>query len=150
MRPIIPPPILALAIAFAMYWLAGSLDIAPFAVSGGRALATIVFAAGFLIDAISVAAFVRAKTTVNPMAPSRAQALVTGGLYRFSRNPMYLGMLLMLSAAFLYFGEGANAALLALFVVLINELQIKPEEKALEAKFGDEYRAYKKRVRRWL
>ena len=150
MRPIVPPPIIAAALAGAMYVLAARLDVLPFHFSGRTTLAAAVFVAGFLIDAISVVAFIRARTTVNPLAPSRSASLVTGGLYRFSRNPMYAGMLLMLTAAFFYFGEGLNAVILALFVVLINELQIKPEEKALEGKFGEEYRAYKKRVRRWI
>lgn len=63
---------------------------------------------------------------------------------------MYLGMALILAGVFLWFGEGLNALLLALFVVVITEFQIKPEEKALEEKFGDDYRAYRKRVRRWF
>lgn len=150
MRPIVPPPIITAALAGAMYVIAARLDVLPFGFAGQTTSAAAVFLAGFVVDAVSVAAFIRARTTVNPLVPSRSAKLVIKGLYRFSRNPMYLGMLLMLTAAFLYFGEGLNAALLALFFVLITELQIKPEEKALEEKFGEEYRAYKKRVRRWI
>ena len=150
MKPLVPPPIIALALIGAMYVLAARLDVLAFEFRGRETLAAALFLGGFLIDAVSVAAFLRARTTVNPLAPSRSAKLVTEGLYRFSRNPMYAGMPLMLIAAFLWFGEGLNAALAALFVVILNEAQIKPEEKALEEKFGDDYRAYKTRARRWI
>ncbi|MEQ1931469.1 MAG: isoprenylcysteine carboxylmethyltransferase family protein [Parvularculaceae bacterium] len=150
MKPLVPPPIIAATLIGAMYVLAARLDVFAFDFPGRTTLAAALFVAGFFIDAVSVAAFLRARTTVNPLAPSRSAKLVTEGLYRFSRNPMYAGMLLMLIAAFLYFGEGLNAAIVALFVVILNEAQIKPEENALEEKFGDDYRAYKTRVRRWI
>lgn len=150
MRPLIPPPIITFVMAGGMYVLAERADVAPFDFRGRLAIAAAFGVAGLAIEATSIAAFVRARTTVNPLAPSRSAKLVVGGLYRFSRNPMYVGMLFLLIAAFFYFGEAANAAFAALFVFLLNALQIKPEEKALEEKFGDEYRAYKARVRRWL
>lgn len=150
MKPIIPPPIVALAAVAGMFLVAQRFDVAPFAFDGQRLVAAAFALAGLGVDAVSVAAFVKAKTTVNPLAPSRAEKLVVEGLFKISRNPMYLGMLLLLVGAFAYFGEGLNAAFLAAFVVFITELQIKPEERALEEKFGDDYRAYKRRVRRWL
>lgn len=150
MRPMVPPPLIGLAVAGAMYGVAVNADVLAFDFPARRALALLVGMGGLWIDAVSVAAFFRAKTTVNPLAPARAEKLVVEGLYRFSRNPMYLGMALILAGVFLWFGEGVNAALLGLFVVAITELQIKPEEKALEEKFGDDYRAYRKRVRRWF
>lgn len=150
MRPIVPPPVIALLIAGSMYGVASNADILPFDFPGRQAAAFILAGAGLLIDAVSVTAFFRAKTTISPLSPARTEKLVVKGLYNFSRNPMYLGMLAILVGVAVYFGEGANAALVALFVLLMNELQIKPEEKALEEKFGDEYRAYKKRVRRWI
>jgi protein-S-isoprenylcysteine O-methyltransferase Ste14 len=150
MKPIIPPPLIGLALIGAMYLGARHIGVAPFDFPGRAAFAALLAAAGLFIDAVSVAAFIRARTTINPLAPAKAEKLVASGLFKMSRNPMYLGMLLMLVGAFVYFGEGLNALLLGLFVVLINEFQIKPEERALEEKFGDDYRAYKKRVRRWL
>lgn len=117
----------------------------------GRAmLAAVIAGAGLLIDLVSVAAFIRAKTTVNPLAPSRANALVVGGLYRFSRNPMYLGMLMILLGWAVYLAQPLALLPVAAFVVLIEVMQIRPEEKALEEKFGEDYRSYKKRVRRWI
>lgn len=150
MKPIIPPPIVVLAALAGMLLVARRFNVAPFAFDGQTLVAAAFAGAGLVIDAVSVAAFLRAKTTVNPLAPARAEKLVVGGLFKISRNPMYLGMLLFLVGGFVYFGEGLNAALLLAFVLFIDEMQIKPEERALEEKFGDDYRAYKRRVRRWL
>lgn len=150
MRPIIPPPLIALAFAGAMYGVERAWTVAPFDFPHRDAAGLGLIAAGFAVIAVSVAAFRRARTTINPLAPDQAEKLVVKGLYRFTRNPMYLGMLVMLSGGFLAFGEGVNAAFLLLFVVVLTEFQIKPEERALEAKFGEDYRAYKARVGRWL
>ena len=84
------------------------------------------------------------------MQPEKATRLVVGGLYRISRNPMYLGMLMVLIGIALWLGNPLNIALIGLFVALITELQIKPEEARLAEVFGDEYAAYKTRVRRWI
>jgi protein-S-isoprenylcysteine O-methyltransferase Ste14 len=144
----VPPPVLALA-AGVLMWAAR--DLGPRIEFHGRVpLAAALAGAGLLIDLVSVAAFVRARTTVNPLAPDKANALVVGGLYRFSRNPMYFGMLTILLGWAAYLAQPMTLVLVAAFVVLIEVLQIRPEEKALEKKFGEEYRAYKKRVRRWI
>lgn len=150
MRPIIPPPVIALACGAGMYVLAERFNVAPFDFRGRALAAAAIALVGLAIDAVSIAAFFKAKTTVNPLAPSRAEKLVVRGLYKVSRNPMYLGMLLVLAGAFIYLAEGLNAAFLVFFVFVITEMQIKPEERALEENFGDAYRDYKKRVRRWI
>jgi protein-S-isoprenylcysteine O-methyltransferase Ste14 len=149
-RPIIPPPVLALALAGLMWAIARQTDIYPLEFAGRIIVAVSLAAAGLAIDLISVMAFIRARTTVNPLAPQRSSALVVRGLYRFSRNPMYLGMLLILIGWAAYLAEPLALAPVILFVVLIERMQILPEERALEEKFGDDYRAYKKRVRRWI
>lgn len=149
-RPVIPPPILALAMAALMWAGARWSSVYPFDFSGRTALAGVIAAAGLIIDLVSVAAFIRARTTVNPLAPHRSSALVVKGLYRFSRNPMYLGMLLVLLGWALFLAEPLTLIPVLLFVALIERLQIRPEERALEEKFGDDYRAYMKRVRRWI
>ncbi len=150
MKPIIPPPILALGAAAAMWGVALWSSAPPIDFPGRASLAIAVAVAGLLIDLVSVAAFLRAKTTVNPLAPARSSALVATGLYRFSRNPMYLGMALMLLGWAIWLGQPLTLVFAAAFAILIEVLQIRPEEAALEEKFGDDYRAYKKRVRRWL
>ena len=107
-------------------------------------------AAGLAIIAIAIGAFIKAKTTINPMNPYKAETLVIKGLYRISRNPMYLGVLLLLLGWAAYLQNMAGFAPVILFVVAMTLFQIKPEEKALRKKFGTEYDAYCKRVRRWI
>lgn len=106
--------------------------------------------AGFFIIFISVAAFLRVKTTVNPIKPDSANTLVASGIFRYSRNPMYLGLLLLLLGFAVFLGDIVAFVPAALFVVFITEFQIKPEEQALREKFGTQYDEYSKRVRRWI
>ena len=107
-------------------------------------------AAGVGLMATAVASFVTANTTINPLKPSRASRLVTSGVFRLSRNPIYVGDLLVLVAIAVWLGQAANIALLAGFVWYIDRFQIRPEERALSTLFGAEYTAYCARVRRWL
>ena len=94
--------------------------------------------------------FRKAQTTVDPTRPDKATSVVTGGMYRFTRNPMYLGFLLMLLAFVLKLSNPLTSVMLPLFIMYMNQFQIKPEERALTELFGAEYLAYKERVRRWL
>lgn len=112
--------------------------------------ALLLIGTGLAIDLVSVAAFVKARTTVTPLAPEKASSLVTGGLYRFTRNPMYLGMLLILTGIAVLLASPINIAILGVFIAYITTFQIKPEEALLEAKFGEAYRKYMQSVRRWL
>ena len=112
--------------------------------------AIVVMGVGVLIEAVSVLAFLRARTTVTPLKPEKASTLVVGGLYRASRNPMYLGMLILLIGWALWLGNPASLLLLPMFVIYLTVFQIKPEEAALAEKFGADYDAYCRRVRRWI
>lgn len=98
----------------------------------------------------AVLRFWQNKTTISPLSPQDTKALVTDGFNRISRNPMYLGMSLVLAAAIIHFAAWSAMAAFPLFIVILNILQIIPEERMLEAKFGEEYLRYKARVRRWL
>lgn len=120
----------------------------PFFVRLG--IAAILAVAGIGISVAGVVSFRRAKTTVNPTRPGSASALVTSGIYRLSRNPMYLGFLLILMAwaVFLSSVPALNGALI--FLLYMNRFQIKPEERAMSSLFGEKYEAYKTEVRRWL
>ncbi|MFN3960548.1 MAG: methyltransferase family protein [Parvularculaceae bacterium] len=149
-RPLIPPPVLALACGGLMWLVARQAPLPAVDFPGRLGLAAALAGAGLLIDLVSVAAFIRARTTVNPLAPEKANALVVEGLYRVSRNPMYLGMLLILLGWGLWLGQPLALIVVAGLVLLIERMQIVPEERALEEKFGDDYRAYRKRVRRWI
>lgn len=107
-------------------------------------------AVGITLLTFALLAFARARTTVNPLAPEQAQALVTTGLYRFTRNPMYLAMaLILIGGAFALGNIGAFTAPV-FFVCVMTEIQIKPEERALQSIFGEAFSAYRKQTRRWL
>lgn len=107
-----------------------------------------IWASVFLL--LSLADFIKHKTTVNPLDPAKARTLVIKGVFRFSRNPMYLGMLLLLMAWMLYLGNPLGVLFVAAFGWVMNRWQIRPEERFLHEKFGDAYSDYCKRVRRWL
>jgi len=146
----IPPLAVALCLAMLMgftSWLVPPLDL-PFGLRVGLALA---FAcAGLVISFAGVASFRRARTTVNPVKANTASSLVSGGVYRFTRNPMYLGFLLTLLAWAVWMSNPLAVLGAPLFVLYINRFQIVPEERVLLSLFGAEYAAYQSSVRRWL
>ena len=150
MKLIIPPPIYGLTFFAGMWSLNSLLPQFSFSFIAQKPLATIVIIMGLTIDVIAIISFIKIKTTINPRSPQNTNQLVTAGLYRYSRNPMYLGLLLLLFGAALWLGNPANVFLLLLFLLLITLFQIKPEEKILCEKFGSNYRHYCEKVRRWL
>lgn len=113
-------------------------------------VAAVLAGVGLAFDLLGLLAFRALRTTVNPLAPQRASALVTGGVYRVTRNPMYVGMafLLLAWAAFL----AALPPFLGpiLYVLYLTRFQIRPEERVLNELFGEPYAQYTARVRRWL
>jgi protein-S-isoprenylcysteine O-methyltransferase Ste14 len=114
------------------------------------ALALGLVAVGLGFDVAGLLAFRRAQTTVNPLHPGKASALVASGIYRITRNPMYAGMALLLSGGAVLLGTvGAWLGPLA-FVAFITRFQILPEERFMAAKFGDDYTRFCQQVRRWL
>lgn len=112
--------------------------------------AVILISSGSILLALSVAAFVKARTTVNPLKPEEATQLVTQGLYRISRNPMYLAMAFLLFGGALLLGNFGALLAPALFVIAITQLQIKPEERILRAHFGQAYDDYCEKTGRWF
>lgn len=146
----IPPVVVVLALAGLMGAATRFAPDLTVAIPAHRALAGVVAAAGAAIALVGVAAFRRAKTTVNPLAPAAVSALVVTGIYRRTRNPMYLGMLLLLLGVALWSANALSFLVAAGFVPLMNRLQIGPEEEILAARFGAEFAAYRSRVRRWL
>lgn len=117
---------------------------------GGSRMAAFLAVAGLGIDLAALVLFLRARTTVNPLKPQNVSALVIGGLYRFSRNPMYVGQALLLAGWAMWMGNLAGLLAVPAFVAWIDRLQIAPEERALEAAFGDAFRDWASRVRRWI
>jgi len=92
----------------------------------------------------------QARTTLNPIQPERARQLVSHGLFARSRNPIYLADVLLLLGLLLWLGQVSGLLWIAAFALWIDRLQIPAEERALTQLFGDDYRAYRARVRRWL
>ncbi|MEO0971935.1 MAG: isoprenylcysteine carboxylmethyltransferase family protein [Pseudomonadota bacterium] len=150
-RPGIPPPVLGLLTGLAMWGVARwGLASLSFTMPLQKSVALVLIVAGLTLDGLALVGFFRARTAITPLQPEKASTLVQGGLYRFTRNPMYLGLLVVLSGWALWLGNPVNLLGLVLFVVLINRWQIAPEEQALRHKFGADYDAYCERVRRWL
>lgn len=146
----VPPPLIALAVAILMWGLARvtpSFGL-PDPWSLITALALVLLGLGAAVA--GVFSFHRANTTIHPLTPERSTALVETGIYRYSRNPMYLGMALVLLAWSLWLA--APLALLGplAFMALIQRFQIRPEERALTRRFGPAFSSYCQRVRRWL
>lgn len=106
--------------------------------------------AGLAVCLAGVVAFRRARTTVNPLTPERTTALVDRGVYAWTRNPMYVGMTLILAGLALGLANAAAAIVPAGFAFFIDRFQIVPEERALSAQFGSAFDTYRARVRRWL
>ena len=146
----VPPPLLALIIAILMWLVAraspGYAIVFPYRDGFAVGLAAL----GMLFAISGVATFRRAKTTLNPTQPQTVSTLVTSGVYTFTRNPMYLGLLFVLTGWAIFLSNAWACAFLPVFVICMNLLQIRPEERVLAARFGKEFEAYKRQARRWL
>ena len=144
----IPPPIIAILFAVMIFYFSDSfayVDL-PFKIY----ISLFFVLLGFFITFSSARNFKKKETTVNPIKPEEASQLVTDGFFKITRNPMYLGMLLFLLGLSIYNGLIVGLVLLPLFVGYITFLQIIPEENAMIKIFGEDYKAYMKKVRRWI
>lgn len=146
----IPPPVVGLLCA-ALAWLlahyASGFDVA---LPGRLPAAALLILAGLALDAWSLLGFRRARTTISPLSPGKSTVIVQGGPYRFTRNPMYLGMAAILLGLCVLLANALGTIALVVFVAYITRFQILPEEQLLRAKFGEAYAQYARRVRRWL
>jgi len=146
----LPAPIEALVVALCMRLAT------PMAADAGagyplwQMLGTLAMQLSGIIAIAAFFAFWRAHTTLNPMKPERASTLVTSGIYRFSRNPLYLSLVLLLIAYAIRLWSVPAVAGPILFVAYVKRFHIVPEERALQARFGTAFAAYKRQVRRWL
>ena len=146
----IPPLLVWLVLAGAMLGVARLTPRLSFTLAGSAAIALALVALGAAVASAGVIAFRHKRTTVNPLTPSASSAVVSDGVYRFSRNPMYLGFALALAGWAVYLSNAGAALFLPAFIAYMTQYQIKPEERALLAKFGGEFAQYMSRVRRWL
>jgi protein-S-isoprenylcysteine O-methyltransferase Ste14 len=135
-----------------MWVLASKVGLLPLPDFGLKLLLTGLLAAvGLAFDLAGLRAFLARRTTINPLRPERASSLVTDGVYRITRNPMYIGMVFLLLAWGLYLADAAALLLGPVaYMLYLNRFQIGPEERVLLGLFGEEYRGYMARVRRWL
>lgn len=142
---------LVASIAGGLIWLADRYaPLARLEFTLRREAAVVIAAAGLAIAVAGVVSFRRARTTVNPLNPAATSALVVSGIYRITRNPMYLGVLMCLLGWALYLGGAGGFVWPAVFVAWMNRFQIVPEERALRARFGAGFENYRACVRRWI
>jgi protein-S-isoprenylcysteine O-methyltransferase Ste14 len=146
----IPPPVVALLLGTAMWWLAPLGPATPWPEAMRIGLAVPLALLGLSLDFSGLVAFVRRHTTINPLSPRKSTALVTSGVYRWTRNPMYLGLACLLTAWAVWLGAWFPFAGPVLFVLYITRFQIRPEERVLSQLFGSAYTDYTRRVRRWI
>lgn len=146
----IPPVLVFLIFGGLMYLLADFLPFGYFDFFGRKYLIMGLLLLAIVIGCTALVQFYLARTTSNPKDPGKASSLISNGIYKYSRNPMYLSLLLLLLAWGLYLGNAFNVLLAAGFVSYMNAFQIKPEEMALSTLFGKEYKQYCILVRRWF
>lgn len=146
----IPPPAVALAMALLMWLTPAFAGLVPLSGLARLLGAVLLASAGLGVAFAGVAAFRRAGTTVKPTQADRASALVVAGVYRFTRNPMYLGFLLTLLAWAVWLANPVAVVWVVVCALYITRFQILPEERVLSLLFGAEYETYKGRVRRWV
>ncbi len=146
----IPPPLVGVLCALLAWALAALTPAWRIDGEWRLPMAAVLLAAGLALDGWALLLFRRQRTTPSPLAPGRSRTVVQSGPYRFTRNPMYLGVALLLAALCLWLGSPLSLLAIAAFVAYITRFQIQPEERALRAKFGAPYEDYCRRVRRWL
>lgn len=146
----LPPVVVLFIFALLMYLLDRFLPFGDFEFFGRHYLSTGLGILAVLIGFMALGHFFKTKTTIDPTKPIKASTLVTSGIFAFSRNPMYLALLLLLLAFGLRLGNAFNVLIAAGFVSYMNRFQIASEEKALTKLFGKEFELYCKSVRRWF
>ena len=145
----IPPPVITVLSALIM-WLLALLIPAAAAAKTSALLGGFFALVGLLFAGAGLRAFRKHQTTVNPLNLRKTAAFVNSGIYRVSRNPMYVGLLFILFGWALFLGNILSMIWLGPWLIWMSELQIAPEEKAMTQQFGDAYSEYCKTVRRWL
>jgi protein-S-isoprenylcysteine O-methyltransferase Ste14 len=146
----VPPLALAVLCAIGIAALPEIVESSRLAFAGHRIVALAVFVLGVSIAAAGVVEFRRSRTTVNPLAPEQSSSMVTTGVYRWTRNPMYLGMATSLLGVAVWRATLPGYLLVPLFCTWLDRFQIRPEERILFARFGAQFSSYMSRVRRWV
>ena len=144
----IPPPILVIILTSLVYFSSTKLELIylPYR----QIVSVIILIIGLIVIVSPVVDFIKSKTTINPVKFKNVNRLVTTGIYRYSRNPMYLGMILIIISTTVYYLNFLSVFSPLIFYIWINKFQINREEIFLEDKFGREYLEYKSKTRRWI
>ena len=146
----IPPVAVGFVAVFAMWLLATFLPGGDVPIAGSVWVAVVLYCVGTALSATGVVTFRAAQTTIDPRVPGSTTRLVTHGIYRLTRNPMYVGFTAVLLGVAVHLSNIYALLVVPLFVLYMNRFQIYPEERAMQALFKDEYFQYAERVRRWL
>jgi protein-S-isoprenylcysteine O-methyltransferase Ste14 len=146
----IPPPIVAVIVGAAMWALSRISPALPLDSHLRFAVAVAFATFGMIVAGSGMLAFRRARTTINPIKVEEASSIVTSGVYRRTRNPMYVGLTLLLLGWTVFLATPWAVLGPVFFVLFITRFQIVPEERVLTSKFGREYTDYQDHVRRWL
>ena len=146
----VPPLALVAICAFAMWAIARWLPFGALSFVGAQWAAGVLVLSGIAISFAGVLAFRQHATTVNPMTPESSTTVVRSGIYRRTRNPMYLGFAFALLGWGIYLGQTSALLMLIPFVLWLSRYQIVPEERALRGHFGADYEDYCRAVRRWI
>ena len=146
----VPPVAQVIITAAAMYGVSKMVPALTFSLNGSTALAVGLGMMGMSLGVMGVTQFRKAQTTPNPQALEKVSSLVTSGIYGYSRNPMYVGLVLVLFSWALYLSHFLAFVLLPIFILYMTRFQIQPEERMLAQKFGKAYQTYKAKVRRWV
>ena len=144
----IPPPILVIILTSLVYISSTKLELIylPYR----QTISILILVIGLIIIISPIVNFIKSKTTVNPVKFKNVNRLVTTGIYKHSRNPMYLGMIIVIISITVYYLNYLSVFSPLIFYIWINKFQISREEIFLEDKFGDEYLKYKSKTRRWI
>ena len=144
----IPPPILVLILITSNYFSQNQVETMylPYKLS----ISILILLVGIIILINPVFKFIKSKTTVNPVKFTKVSKLVTNGIFKYSRNPMYLGMIFVIISTSIFYLNYYSIITPFIFYFWINRFQIKREEIFLAKKFGKEYLSYKSKTRRWI
>ncbi|PWK14775.1 protein-S-isoprenylcysteine O-methyltransferase Ste14 [Psychrobacter immobilis] len=146
----VPPVAQVIITAAAMYGVSKMVPALTFSLNGSTALAVGLGVMGLSLGIMGVTQFRIAQTTPNPQALEKVSSLVTSGVYQYSRNPMYVGLVLILLGWAFYLSHFLAFVLLPIFILYMTRFQIQPEERMMAQKFGKTYQDYLNKVRRWI
>jgi protein-S-isoprenylcysteine O-methyltransferase Ste14 len=147
MKTLIPPPIVTIVFLFVIFF---TKDLFRFSLTLPSSLGFIIILVGLTIIFIAARQFKAVNTTINPIKPENASVLVNNGIFSYSRNPMYLGMLLIIIGFSIIQNLMAIIAIMPIWIIYMTYLQIIPEEEAMKILFKEDFVNYCKKTRRWI